>query len=673
MTPLHREKIQSFWQIARLVFVIFSLYLLGDAFYRWDGFKYYGSFLEFIPSVALVTVFWSIIAVFTASLIWVLLKVFEWICRRMGMEVRTEHLLLSISIFVLLALSVWGGKKLISSTEALFVVKLLAIALVTIVSLFLTWCLRGKAESWVADVHERITPLVWLFGICLLVSVPLVGYHAWINTLDKTVLQNVVESSAAGRDSPNILLVTFDALTTRDMSAYGYFRDTTPFIKEWAKEASVFTNLKADSNWTPPTTTSMMTGKKVWTHLEFHEKGSSLASNNVESLPYQLKKNGYFNMVFIHSFIGLVEKMGVFRSFDIAPRVLPGTISGNIRKIISVYVSNIKNYDWIIAGDFPAGKLLLKATSDVSELTTTPEDVFNRFLRLIDNKNPEPFFTWIHFYPPHFPYLPPAPYAGMFDPSPKLRKYRNQIDFKEQLEEAKYLPHTYKEFPKGLQPDVAVLRARYNEYIRYCDEQFKKLILELEARGKLENTVVMLSSDHGESFEHNYITHGGQHFYEPVTNIPFIVKEPGQTEGRVIDNLTEQVDIPATVLQLAGIPVPSWMDGRSLVPLMRGESLPEKPVFSMTFQINPTRAGRIEQITKGTIAVWEGDYKLIHYLETEESLLFNLKNDTDELNNIVENEKEIGQHLLNLINENLEKANKRITRETVVADDNGAQ
>ncbi|HDH04924.1 MAG TPA: DUF4976 domain-containing protein [Nitrospirae bacterium] len=105
------------------------------------------------------------------------------------------------------------------------------------------------------------------------------------------------------------------------------------------------------------------------------------------------------------------------------------------------------------------------------------------------------------------------------------------------------------------------------------------------------------------------------------------------------------------------MPTPSWMDGRSLVPLMRGEKLSQRPAFSMNLERNPSRG---HKITKGTIAVWEGDYKLIHYLERKKSLLFNLKKDPDELNNLFDKDIETGEGLLGLIHDNLDKANDKI-------------
>jgi arylsulfatase A-like enzyme len=143
-----------------------------------------------------------------------------------------------------------------------------------------------------------------------------------------------------------------------------------------------------------------------------------------------------------------------------------------------------------------------------------------------------------------------------------------------------------------------------------------------------------------------------------VTHIPLIIKEPDQTEGRIINDLVEQIDVPATILDIADISVPSWMEGRSLLPLMHGNSLPQRPVFSMTLMRNPSQ----HQITNGTIAVWEGDYKLIHYIDKRISLLYNLRKDPDELNNIFDREVEVGRRLLALIQDNLKKANEKIVR-----------
>ena len=242
---------------------------------------------------------------------------------------------------------------------------------------------------------------------------------------------------------------------------------------------------------------------------------------------------------------------------------------------------------------------------------------------------------------------------GSFNPSSELRSYKSQEALVE--ESYKYL-FQYRRYPEEMQQAVNLMRDYYDESIAYIDKRFEDFIEKLNKRN-IENTVVILSADHGESFKHGYFTHGGPFLYEQVTHVPLIIKETGQTTGKVVGDRVEQIDIPATILDLANIPSHSWMEGRSFLTLLRGEKLPQRPAFSMNFEENPSRG---HQITKGSIAVWEGDYKLINYLKRNEYLLFNMRRDPDELDNLIEKEPEIGNHLRNIIKIGLENANRRI-------------
>ena len=87
----------------------------------------------------------------------------------------------------------------------------------------------------------------------------------------------------------------------------------------FSKEATLFTNLKAASNWTTSTTASLMTGKRLWTHLSAHLQGKPPLKSDIESLPLLLKQNGYFNMAFVANKLARVDRIGVADSFDIVP------------------------------------------------------------------------------------------------------------------------------------------------------------------------------------------------------------------------------------------------------------------------------------------------------------------------------------------------------------------
>jgi arylsulfatase A-like enzyme len=635
---------------------------MGDAFYRWDGFRYYASFSDFLPSVALAYILWSIIAIVIAISLWVLLNLFKWLCNRVGLRTTIEHLLLCISIFIILGLLFWTGKKFIlSNIPTSFQSKIIVFIFVSILSIFLTWLFRNNTEKWIKSVNERITPLVWIFSLLIILSLPLVIYHTWFKDTNKKIqVRREASSIKSAANRPNIILVTFDALTAHHMSVYGYHRPTTPFIRQWAQKASIFTKAIAASNYTGPTTASLMTGKRVWTHRRYsHDRAAKPVRSDTENLALLLKENGYHNFAFIQNDVATVESLNISNSFDIAPMVINfmrvATIEGFIEKhLYELFGNKFQIYNWFGQDDFILNVYLRKIPQKVYVTEYPPEEVFNSFLETIDNHPPEPFFAWIHLLPPHDPFLPPEPFSGTFNPSSKLRTKNSQNNFK--FKELREYPS--KNFPEEIYRKVSLLKDYYDEFILYCDKQFGEFISEIERKPWYKNTIIILSADHGESFEHDYFYHGSFDLYEQVTNIPLIVNIPWQSKKQIIDIPVEQIDIPATILDLANIPVPPWMEGRSLVPIMHGETLTPRPAFSMSLIKNK----RDQQITKGTFAVWEGDYKLIYYLDEGKSLLFNLKEDPAELNNLIEQKPETGKHLLALIKEGIKKANGKIVK-----------
>ena len=644
----------NFWNLFRLIFVIFFLYLMGDAFYRWDGFKYYGSFLEFLPSVALISILWSIIAVITTLLIWLPLKILPWIFNCLKLRVTSEHVLLTLGILIFVAVIAWTSKKLLwPDIQTTLEEKLAVVISSALLSVFVTWLLRNKARRLITTINERITPLVWLFCMVVGLSLPLIVFYGLWEPSDETVLNRTAESSETGVNRPNIILVTYDAMTAKDMSVYGYHRQTTPFISEWAKSATVFTKCEAAANTTAQTVASLMTGKRVWTHRRHQSDAGKPAKINIESLPLLLKKSGYYNMAFIANDIASVQKMGMSDSFHIKPSssemMEPASLSGILhKKLVKYFGAKIILHDWILKEDFVLSMLLHADFLRYPDKTEYPvKKAYDMFLHEIDKFDQEPFFAWIHLYPPHSPCLPSEPFMGMFDPSPKYRTAKSQYPL---INSRYYNPEQ--------QPEADIIRGRYDEFIRYCDDQFRYFIEQLAARNKLNNTAIILSSDHGESFERGYFTHGGHMLYEEMTNIPLIIKEPVENKGRTIDIPVEQTDIPATILDLARIPAPSWMDGRSLLPLMQDNTFSQKPIFSMAMEEVHDRG----EISKGVYAVWEGSYKLIYYITSKETLLFDLKIDPNEQHNLFLTEVAVGQRLLRLIHDRLEKVNKNFIK-----------
>ncbi len=652
-----------FWKFFKFIFLIFSLFLLGDAFYRWDGLRYYLSFSQVLPSVALAYVIWSILGISVAILLWILLNIFRWFCNRVGLRIDINHILSWAGIFIIFGFLSWIIKKLVlSNTHTSFQLKILVFTSVSILSVFLTWLFRNKTEKWIKNINDRLTPLVWIFGLIFISSFLLVAYYTGFKEISKKEQIVAIENKSLAKSAnnkPNIILITFDALTARHMSVYGYHRHTTPFIEKWAQKASIFTRAEAASSYTGATTASLMTGKRVWTHRRIsHEKNDKPIKADSENLALLLKMNGYYNLNFTPNAIAHVEWLGMSNSFDSFPDFKNFRRVATIEGFIETYLYELFGkkfliYNWFAQDNFILNTYLRKIPQNVHVTEYPPEMVFNSFLETIDDDLPEPFFAWIHLFPPHIPFLPPKPYRGMFNPSVEMREANIQqllrtVELRKHLDKAPP--------PDEFKRKLSLLKDYYDEFLLYCDRQFENFIRGLEKRNKLQNTILILSADHGESFNPYYPFHALEYLGEEVTHIPLIIKEPNQEEKKIIDDIVEHIDIPATILELADIPVPQWMEGRSLVPLMRGKGIQPKPALSMALQRNPSR----EQITKGVLAVWEGDYKLIYYPETGKTLLFNLKKDPDELNNLFNKEPVISQRLLALIKNSLKQANKRI-------------
>ena len=136
----------SFWQIFRLFFVVFALYIMGSSFYSWDGFKHYGSFADFLPGVPLMLILWSIVAVMLTILISLPFKVVELCFIRMRWKMGIEHILIFTGIFMLLSVLTWKGRFLIwHFTVVTMHIKLIVLLVIVIVSVLLSILSRHRA------------------------------------------------------------------------------------------------------------------------------------------------------------------------------------------------------------------------------------------------------------------------------------------------------------------------------------------------------------------------------------------------------------------------------------------------------------------------------------------------------------------------------------------------
>ncbi len=187
----------------------------------------------------------------------------------------------------------------------------------------------------------------------------------------------------------------------------------------------------------------------------------------------------------------------------------------------------------------------------------------------------QPFFLWTSFVHPHHPFNPPAPYDTQYDPAampPPLWR-EGEVDLWPDSYRSKYFNSTGSHEAIGMHqiPDSEWQRVKafYYGMISFIDNQVGRLLDALSARGMLNNTIVLFTSDHGEMLGDHHLVFKGTTFDE-VTNVPLIIRHPGQVNaGEVRSTMTNSIDVMPTLLDCAGLPVPASVQGVSLAASMR--------------------------------------------------------------------------------------------------------
>jgi arylsulfatase A-like enzyme len=641
---------KSFLIVFRLVFVFLSLQFLRDAFHKWDGYSYFMRFFDFLPELSISFILWSIMGFIMAAVLWSVIYSLYLVLPKSLIPLRLEHILAYAALILLPVFTkkVFIKQFYLSDLTGLDTFELLILA--GIIGMIVVFFLHKYAEKILYFLNNSITPLFWLFIILLIIALPfsVIKKDSSDREPDPN-LDNYITLPEENR--PNIILVIMDTLTARDMQLYGYERPTTPYISQWSKNAIVFERAYSTSNWTTPSVMSIMTGQRPWTHTIWYRALDNAVHHYEHNVAALLKNNHYVCYSTVQNPHAHPDKLGMQNAFAAKDSPFSFWLPGNwwMEKLANIFINRQIPREWIF-DQFLIPKTRSFAPPRYATLTPS-EKVYDRSLEIISQKQSrqlqQPFFLWIHTFPPHDFYLPPEPYMGLFGDE---EHYNTDI---KQIQSGLI----YNEYPPEKQVEVNLLRKRYNEFILYSDKQFELFLSRLAETIDLSNTIIILTSDHGESFSHGIQSHTGPHLYESLVHVPLIIKLPGQTEGRVIDMPVEQIDIAPTILELAGIPLPKWIEGRSLVPLIKGMHLEQIPVYAMSLIRN--RSFR-HPITKGTIAVWEEDYKLIYYLDKNKKLLFHMKMDPEEMENIIDDEPIIGARLMKLIDENLSLANERI-------------
>lgn len=344
--------------------------------------------------------------------------------------------------------------------------------------------------------------------------------------------------SRGGPARPNVVLLTVDTLRPDHLSCYGYGRRTSPFIDVLARRGVLFRQVITAAGRTVQSFPSILTGVYPMVHGLRHEGQSHEILESRLTLTSVLASRGYDSFAVTQ---GL--NVGLHRGFDL--------------------------YDPDVYLNEKGEEIYLPARDD-REATGKAIGWLRRRAR-----SESPFFLWMRYNAPHWPYEAPEPFTEMFD-----KDYAGGHTFNEEL--APGVERGDLIFGLTRLPDREIEHAvaHYDAEIAYADAAVGELLKTLEQMGLLETTIIVLTSDHGESLgEHDYFFEHGAYLYEASVRVPLLVAAPwALPAGGVVEEQVRTIDIVPTVLDLAGIPIPDGLQGVSLVPRAAGRVKGEPPL-----------------------------------------------------------------------------------------------
>lgn len=266
----------------------------------------------------------------------------------------------------------------------------------------------------------------------------------------------------------------------------------------------------------------------------------------------------------------------------------------------------------------------------------------------------EPFFLQIGIPGPHPPYDPTQEYLDKYAEADLPEAILSEEDIASQPRALRELRQQHLavdhdavvHLEKPTKEQLRRQRQHYFANVSMIDAQMAKLIEAVQQRGVLEDTIIIFTSDHGDCLN----DHGHSQkwsMYEQSVRVPAIVWCPGRiNQGKVVNDLVSLFDFGPTILELAGLTVPAWMEAQSLLAYLTGDGAePREFVFS-------EHAGdRILSGTEFMTMIRSRRYKLVHFVDTDEGQLFDMETDPDEVRNLWDDEahRTVKQQLINEI------------------------
>jgi arylsulfatase A-like enzyme len=434
--------------------------------------------------------------------------------------------------------------------------------------------------------HDAVVLYFWrrsLPCVAIVALLALIGIQGGLWMRERIAIAKL---PVASLDAPNILVIVLDALRADHLSSYGYGLPTSPNLDRIAQQGVLFENAFATSSWSPPSHASLLTGRYLYEHgVEWNRA----LDNRYPTLAESLRARGYRTGAFSANWMWFSRRWGFGRGFilfddyfhsigDVFGRTLYG------RKVLEY---RLLRYRRLLG-------------FDDHPMRRRASDINRSFLRWIKHDSEKPFFVFLNYIDTHWPYLPPTPYRYKF-----------------------------------LQSNKTI--GNYDDAIAYVDDHIGQLLTELQRRKLAKNTLVVITSDHGESLgEHGLSGHRNALYREEI-HVPLIFRWPGHVPAGVrMQRPVTNAAIPATVMDLVDAGDQTLFPGPSLTQLWED---PESH-SNWPYPLAEIAQAPFEEHKK--LPIYHGWMKSLvspkwHYIENEKlgAELYDWNNDPQELYNLV--------------------------------------
>jgi arylsulfatase A-like enzyme len=364
---------------------------------------------------------------------------------------------------------------------------------------------------------------------------------------------------AAAPAAPNVLLIILDTVRGLSMSVYGYQRPTTPELERLASRGVVFERAVATAPWTGPSHAGMLTGR--WAN-QVSTRRPAVLDPGIPTLTEVLRDRGYRTGGFIANARYVGAETGLARG---ATRWDDWPISVGAA-LATTWLGNA-----VFHRDSPIARLL--GAREYLGRRRAPE-ISGAFLEWAAGRGHRPFFAVLNYMDAHDPYLPPEAFARRFAPEERRSlgdRFRARLFGAPGRDSPEAARRRWLERHQGL----------YDASVAYLDREMGRLFGALDARGLLDNALVILTSDHGEEFDEHGVVGHTKSLYWTSVHVPLMLWFPGRAPGGARVRQTVSLrSIPNTVLDLLGIPGQGRFPGVSLADLWRDSAAAQDTVLT---------------------------------------------------------------------------------------------